>query len=164
MSPLIPQHPSRQMRTAEDFAWEALYRSARDSATAAEVIEFLAADVEARRAHLALYLCCRQSVREAEARRIRIQRIAALLRRLIHVVIAAPVAVIGRIVRGGTDVAIEMMPKADPETSGSRRKAAPTPRRTRQLAKTSEPAHTVHAFSSAGTGPRSTGNGSEVPR
>ncbi len=163
MSPLKPQQPSHQMRTAEDFAWEALYRSAHDSATAAEVVEFLAADAEVRRTHLALYLCCRQTVREAEARRIRIQRIAALLRRLIDVVIAAPLAVIGRIVRGGADVAIEIVPKADPATSSSRRKAA-APRRTRQPAKTAESAHTVHAFPSVSTGPRSTGNGPDVPR
>lgn len=164
MSVFIPQQPmSRPMRTAEDFAWEALYCSAHDSATAAEVVEFLAADVEVRRTHLALYLLCRQSVREAEARRIRTQRIAAVLRRLVDLVIAAPLAAIGRLLRGGTDVAIAMMPKADSATSSSRRKAA-APRRTRQPAKTAESGHTVHAFPSVSTGPRSTGNGPDVPR
>lgn len=165
MSLLIPHQPlSRPMRTAEDFAWEALYRSAHDSATAAEVVAFLAADVEARRTHLALYLRCRQTVRVAKVRRIRIRRIAALLRRLVQVVIAAPLAAFGRVLRGGSDVAIERMPQAGSTTSGSRRKAAATPRRTRQLAKTSELARTVHAFPPAGAGPRSTGNGSDVSR
>lgn len=165
MSVFIPQQPmSRPMRTAEDFAWEALYRSAHDSATAAEVVAFLAADAEARRTHLALYLRCRQTVRVTKVRRIRIRRIAALLRRLIQVVIGAPLAAIGRVLRGGSDVAIERMPRAGSATSSSRRKAAATPRRTRQLAKMAEPAHTVHAFPSGGSGPHSTGNGRDVSR
>jgi hypothetical protein len=66
----------------EDRAWRHLYRSARDPGVAAEVVQHLRNDAEAARCHLALYLCCRQTLRAHKERIARNQRIVRLLRRI----------------------------------------------------------------------------------
>lgn len=84
----------------EDRAWSHLYRSARDPAVAAEVVQHLHNDAEAARRHLALYLCCRQTLRAHKARIKRKQRIGRVLRRFINAIASTPAAVVRKLVRG----------------------------------------------------------------
>ncbi len=120
-------------RSAEDRAWDALYRSVNDPSTAAEVVELFDADPDVRKAHLALYLRCRQTVRAMELRRMRIERVAAFLQMAFFFVIARPFVGMIRLFRGGTDVAIEMMPKGQRQVSGSNKKSEPAVRRVKKL-------------------------------
>lgn len=123
-------------RSAEDRAWDDLYRSVKDPTTATEVVELFDADLDVRKSHLALYLRCRQTVRAVELRRIRIERVAAFL----HVVIKTPFVAMLRLFRGGTDVAIEMMPKVEGRAPGSARKSEPAARRVKKLSVKAAPA------------------------
>ncbi|MBK7238013.1 MAG: hypothetical protein IPI02_21265 [Sterolibacteriaceae bacterium] len=71
MNLVIPwQHKARQARTSEEHAWDTLYRTKHDPTAATEVVEYLDSEPEVRKAHLGLYLCCRQTVRAHEARRV----------------------------------------------------------------------------------------------
>lgn len=119
--------------SAEDRAWDALYRSVNDPSTAAEVVELFDADPDVRKAHLALYLRCRQTVRAIELRRMRIERVAAFLQMAFFFVITTPVVGMIRLFRGGTDVAIELMPKPQGQVSGPSRKSEPAAKRVRNL-------------------------------
>ena len=83
----------------EDRAWCHLYRSARDPAVAAEVVQHLRGDAEAARCHLALYLCCRQTLRAHKARIARKQRIGRVLRRFISAIASTPAAVVRKLLR-----------------------------------------------------------------
>lgn len=120
-------------RSAEDRAWDALYRSVNDPSTAAEVVEIFDADPDVRKSHLALYLRCRQTVRAMEQRRMRIERVAAFLQIAFLFVIARPFVGLIRLFRGGTDVAIEMMPKGRRQVSGSNKNLEPAARRVKKL-------------------------------
>ena len=67
--------------TEEEKAWVSFYRRAsKDPAIAAEVLAQLDADPEMKREHLALYLCCRESLRVQQARDARNQRIGQFVR------------------------------------------------------------------------------------
>ena len=90
--------PNRRI-AEEDRAWCHLYRSARDPAVAAEVVQYLRNDPEAARCHLALYLRCRQTLRAHKARIARQQRIGHVLRRFISAIASTPAAVFRKLVR-----------------------------------------------------------------
>lgn len=73
--------PRRTIETEEERAWVSFYRRAgKDPAIAAEVLAQLDADAEMKREHLALYLCCRESLRLLQAREARHQRIGEFVR------------------------------------------------------------------------------------
>lgn len=60
----------------EERAWIGFYhRVGRDPAIAAEVMAQLEADADMKRTHLALYLCCKESLRVHKARQSRHKRI-----------------------------------------------------------------------------------------
>ena len=149
-------------RSAEDRAWDALYRSVNDPSTAAEVVELFDADPDVRKAHLALYLRCRQTVRAMELRRMRIERVAAFLQMAFFFVIARPFVGMIRLFRGGTDVAIEMMPKGQRLVSGSNKKSEPAGRRARKLKDNPEVAQVVQELQSAAPVP-ATSAGAALP-
>ncbi|MGB7990698.1 MAG: hypothetical protein WCF44_14970 [Candidatus Methylophosphatis roskildensis] len=111
MSLIVHQQKTRQSRTSEELAWDALYRASDDPTAAAEVVEYLDDEPDVRKSHLALYLCCRKTVRVHEARRVRTQRIAATLQMALHLVLIAPLRTVIRTLRGSGDVAVEMMPQ-----------------------------------------------------
>ena len=68
----------------EERAWVSFYRRAgKDPAIAAEVAAQLEADIEMKREHLALYLCCRESLRLHQAREARNQRFGQFVRWLL---------------------------------------------------------------------------------
>ncbi len=74
-----PPRPSVQ--SEEERAWVSFYQRARHNpAIAAEVLTQLDLDPEMKREHLALYLCCRESLRLHEERAARDARVVACLR------------------------------------------------------------------------------------
>ena len=65
----------------EERAWVSFYRRAgKDPVIAAEVLAQLDADPEMKREHLALYLCCCESLRLQQAREARNQRFGGFVR------------------------------------------------------------------------------------
>ncbi|THF61077.1 hypothetical protein E6C76_21015 [Pseudothauera nasutitermitis] len=119
---------SRAQRTSIDTeearAWVGFYRRVgHDPAIAAEVITELAADPEMKRAHLALYLCCRESLRRHEARETRNKRIGQFVRGLCHSLFIRPVVTLQQRLRNGRDMAVECLPEvADPRAAAQVRR------------------------------------------
>lgn len=111
----------------EDRAWVSFYqRASKDPVIATEVLAQLEADAEMKREHLALYLCCRESLRLHQAREARNQRIGQFLRWLLAgVFVRMPKAVRRALGRGG-DIAIACLPEApsEPATAKVKRLAA----------------------------------------
>jgi hypothetical protein len=104
-----PPRPYRRI-AEEDRAWCHLYRSARDPAVAAEVVQHLRNDAEAARCHLALYLCCRQTLRTHKARMARHQRIGRVMRRFFRALLSSPAAIVRKLL--GNDEARLIRPTA----------------------------------------------------
>jgi hypothetical protein len=113
--------------TEEDRAWVSFYQRVRtDAALAAEVLMQLESDVEMRREHLALYLCCRESLRLHQAREERNRRIGRFVRGLLGgLFVRLPKALRQAMGRGG-DIAVACLPEtpAEPATAKVRRLAA----------------------------------------
>lgn len=149
-------------RSAEDRAWDALYRSVNDPSTATEVVELFDADPDVRKAHLALYLRCRQTVRAMELRRMRIERVATFLQVAFFFVITTPCVGLIRLFRDGSDVAVELMPKPQRQVSVSSRKSEPAARRARKLKDNPEVAQVVQELQSAAPVP-ATSAGAALP-
>jgi hypothetical protein len=72
----------------EERAWVSFYRRARrDAGVANEVLTQLEADPDSKRAHLALYLCCRNTLRRHRARQQRNRRAAQGIKRFLPSVV-----------------------------------------------------------------------------
>lgn len=118
----------------EERAWVGFYRRVRsDAAVAAEVMAQLDTDPEMKRRHLALYLCCKQSLRTHKARQQRDKRIGQFVRWLFRGLFSAPI----RALRRGGQLAVECLPEA------TREPAVP---KVRQLATEPEFAQAQSAF------------------
>jgi hypothetical protein len=113
------------------------------------VVELFDADPDVRKAHLALYLRCRQTVRAMEVRRIRIERVAAFLQRAFSFVITTPFVGVIRLFRNGSDVAVELMPQVERQALGAAKKSEPAARRMRKLKDNPEVARVVQKLQSA---------------
>lgn len=101
----------RSIEAEEARAWVGFYRRAgADPEIAAEVLAQLEADPEMKRAHLALYLRCRESLRRDQARQARNQRIGQFIRWLGHAVLIQPLAGLRRSLRHGADIAVACLP------------------------------------------------------
>ncbi len=86
---------------------------------AAEVIEQLESDAQMKRDHLALYLCCRESLRLHQARAARNQRVGQFISRLFHgLVVGLPAALRRTADRGGA-LAAEMLPETVEAPAGA---------------------------------------------
>ncbi len=110
----------------EERAWVGFYRRVRsDAAVAAEVLAQLEADPESKRAHLALYLSCRESLRRHKHRQQRNRRIGQGLRRLLAGLAAW---VFGPMQRAWSD-SREIVIEALPEATGGHRRRPPSERR-----------------------------------
>jgi hypothetical protein len=73
------------IESEEERAWVGFYkRVGRDPAIATEVMAQLESDPEMKRTHLALYLCCKESLRRHKARQARNKRIGQFVRGLGH--------------------------------------------------------------------------------
>ncbi|UEC01683.1 hypothetical protein [Burkholderia vietnamiensis] len=115
---------NRPRRTAigaeEERAWVSFYqRARRDPAIAAEVLQQLDGDAEMKREHLALYLCCRESLRLHKAREARNQRIGQFVRWLLGgLFVRGPLATRRALGRGG-DIAVACLPEAPAEPAAA---------------------------------------------
>jgi hypothetical protein len=118
----------------EERIWVSFYRRVRHDATlAAEVLAQLEADPEMKRAHLALVLCCKESLRADKARQARNKRVGQFVRWLCHGLFAAPL----RVMRRGADIAVECLPETGKE---------PAVRQVRRLTREAEFANAQSAF------------------
>jgi hypothetical protein len=120
----------------EERAWVGFYRRVRhDAALATEVLAQLEADAEMKRTHLALVLCCKESLRDHKARQARNKRIGEFVRWLCHGMFSAP----KRVMRSGVEIAVECLPEAGKE---------PAVRQVRRLKREPEFAQAQSAFES----------------
>lgn len=102
--------------TEEEKAWVSFYRRAgKDPAIAAEVLTQLDADPEMKREHLALYLCCRESLRVQQARDVRNQRIGHFVRWLLNGLLVRLPSAAARSLGRGRDVAVACLPESASE-------------------------------------------------
>jgi hypothetical protein len=99
---------------AEEKAWLGFYRRVGDPVIAAELLQELQSDPEMKRAHLALYLRCKESLRAHKMRLARNKRIGQCVRLLCSVVFLTPARTVHRLLRRGTDLALECLPEPEP--------------------------------------------------
>lgn len=100
----------------EERTWLGFYRSVRnDACVATEVIIQLEADIEMKRRHLALYLCCKRSLRIHKARQQRDRRIGQFVRWLCHGMFVLPVRALKFVGRLGARLAVECLPEVTRE-------------------------------------------------
>ena len=118
MSPERPRPHTRRsgIELEEERAWVGFYqRVGRDPAIAAEVMAQLEADPEMKRTHLALLLCCKETLRIHKARLARNKRIGQFVRALGQALLVRPIhGLRTRLHRGGA-IAIECLPEVRKE-------------------------------------------------
>ena len=76
------------------------------------MVKQLDADAEARRSHLALYLRAKTTLRELRVADARNQRIGAFMRSVVTIVVVGPFRLLRSLLSTGSDVAVEMLPRA----------------------------------------------------
>ncbi len=129
----------------EERAWVAFYRRiSHDVAIASEVLAQLEADPEMKRAHLALYLCCKESLRMHKARQARNKRIGQFVRWLCHGLFVVPAQALRRTLHRGGDIAVECLPQTVKE---------PALPQVRELVREPEFAQAASSFSAQATLP-----------
>jgi len=100
----------------EERAWIGFYhRVGRDAAIAAEVMAQLEADADMKRTHLALYLCCKESLRVHQARQARHKRIGQFVRNLAQAIFVRPLLGLRTRLRHSGDIAVECLPEMSRE-------------------------------------------------
>ena len=112
--------------TEEERAWVSFYRRAgKDPVIAAEVLAQLDTDPEMKREHLALYLCCRESLRLHQAREARNQRFGRFVRWLLGGLFVRFPANARRVLGRGSDLASACLPEepSEPATAQIQRLA-----------------------------------------
>ena len=122
MSPEKPRPRTRRpgVEFEEERAWITFYRRVgQDTAIATEVLAQLEADPEMKRAHLALYLCCKESLRIHEALQARNKRIGQFVRWLCHGLFIAPARALLRALHLGGDLAVECLPEPAKEPAAA---------------------------------------------
>ena len=113
MSPEKPRPRARRcgIEFEEERAWVGFYkRVGRDPGIAAEGMAQLEADVDMKRTHLALYLCCKESLRLHKARQARNKRIGQFVRGLGQALLVRPMLGLRMRLRHGGDIAVECLP------------------------------------------------------
>ena len=100
----------------EERAWVGFYRRVRsDPSIAAEVMGQLEADPDSKRTHLALYLCCKESLRLAKARHARNKQFGRFVRWCCHGLFVAPI----HSIRNAWHASGELAAACLPEMTGS---------------------------------------------
>ena len=112
--PLDKPHPRARrcgIEFEEERAWIGFYhRVGRDAAIAAEIMAQLDADADMKRTHLALYLCCKESLRVYKARQAHHKRIGQFARHLAQAIFVRPLLGLRTRLRHGGDLAVECLP------------------------------------------------------
>lgn len=113
---MSPEKPRLSARTPgvddeEERAWIGFYRRVgRDPAIAAEVLSQLDADPELKRRRLALYLCCKQSLRQHKAKQARDRRVGLAVRAVVRALVVLPSQMLALGLRRGRDLAVACLP------------------------------------------------------
>ncbi len=114
------------VESEEERTWVAFYARVRHDATvASDVLTQLDADPELKRARLALYLCCKESVRTHKARQVRDKRIVQAIRYLLHALLVRPVLALRRALSLTGSIVIECLPASTTTMTTRRERAAP---------------------------------------
>ena len=121
----------------EEKAWIAFYRRVNDPAIAAELIQYFDADPDLKRAHPALYLRCKQALRNHKERQARAKRIGQFVSMLLATAVLQPLSALRRMLRTGSDIAVECLPPIASE---------PAVRQVKTLTRKSEFATAQHNF------------------
>lgn len=140
-TPRPVQRATQRRHADEDKAWSDLYRSIKEPAAAAEVVEHLESDEQTLRQHTALYLRSRETLRRERARVARNQRIGQVIRAA-FAALGSLFAGARRAARNGGDVALEVLAPERDEPVGAARVAKtqvePAVKRARKLAQQQE--------------------------
>ena len=132
-----PRNKRFSVDQAEQRAWIGFYRRVGDPVVAAEILQELQSDPEMKRAHLALYLRCKESLRAHKARLARNKRIGQFVRMLCSAVFLTPARAAHRLLNRSRDIAVECLPQASAE---------PAARQVRKLTREAEFAQEQSAF------------------
>ena len=109
MSIARPPYQRHGVSREEEKLWIGFYqRIHRDPVLASELLALMKADAVMRREHLALYLCCRESLRIAQQRQWRDQQIARVLRQ----VFIGPWRALRRLCRRSGTIAVQCLPES----------------------------------------------------
>ena len=129
----------------EERAWVTFYRRVgHDVTIASEVLAQFESDPEMKRAHLALYMCCKESLRMHKARQARNKRIGQFVHWFCHGLFVVPAQALRRALHLGGDIAVECLPETVKEP------AAP---QVRKLTREPEFAQAASGFSPQATPP-----------
>ncbi|MDR1423754.1 MAG: hypothetical protein LBI92_03985 [Azoarcus sp.] len=119
MSPKRPRPRRTSVEREEENAWVDFYRRIRrDPELATEVLAQLNRDAELLRAHLALFLCCKEALRRDKMRQTRNRRIGAFVRWLARTLFTVPWHALRRTGQESRDIMVEMLPQIE-QRSGS---------------------------------------------
>jgi hypothetical protein len=115
MSPEPARARPRTRRFGVDFeeerTWVTFYRRVgHDVALAGEVLSQLEADPEMKRDHLALYLCCKESLYSDKIRQARNKRIGQFVRWLCHGLFMRPALALRRGLHRSGNLAVQCLP------------------------------------------------------
>ncbi|RTL56523.1 MAG: hypothetical protein EKK46_04785 [Rhodocyclaceae bacterium] len=147
-----PRSRRSGIESEEERAWVSFYqRVGRDPAIATEVMAQIESDPEMKRTHLALYLCCKESLRRHKARQARDKRIGQFVRWLCHGLFVQPWRTLQEGLHRGGDIAVECLPESAKE---------PALAQVRRLAREAEFASARTAFDQQTADPASTSRAS----
>lgn len=116
--PQVRSHNPRKrpgVYSEEERAWRGFYQRVGNPDIAVEILHQLDADADMKRSHLALYLCCKESLRTQKTRQVRNKRIGQFVRWLAGNVCVVPFRAMWRWLRRGRDVAVECLPEVRKE-------------------------------------------------
>lgn len=114
MPPKRPRPRRTTVEREEESVWVDFYRRIRrDTELAAEVLAQLNRDAELLRAHLALFLCCKETLRRDRRRQARHRRIGAFVRWLVRMLFVMPWRVLRRTGQESRDIVVEMLPEVE---------------------------------------------------
>ena len=106
----------RPRRTSVTFeeqkVWITFYRRVGDPSVATELLQHFDSDPDMKRAHPALYLRCKESIRRNKERQVRAKRIGHFVRMFVNTVLISPLMGIRRLLRTGGNIAVECLPEA----------------------------------------------------
>ncbi len=149
--PEVRSHNSRKRSSVyseEEKAWKGFYQRIGNPDIAVEILHQLDSDADMKRSHLALYLCCKESLRTHKARQIRNKRIGQFVRWLAAALFVVPVQAMRRWLYQGGDIAVECLPETRKE---------PAVRQVARLTKETEFAQAKSTFGSQASAPAQTG-------
>lgn len=104
------------IESEEERAWVTFYRRVgRDPAIATEVMAQFESDPDMKSTHLALYLCCKESLRRHKAWQARNKRIGQFVRWLCLSLFVQPWRSLQEGLRHGSELAVECLPEVTKE-------------------------------------------------